>query len=239
MPPTKLCFAGSQNPCSAFKSRPREFAAYAFLINNLRKARGKTLGHYCRRTQTHFPRLRPIQAAFHFLRAAKCLEKPCVVLAAHPNLAPIAVWMKRLAPQIKVIVMAHGVEVWQPLPTRRHAALLAADIVLAASASTVQKLRDVQQVPPEKIRKLPWPLDPEVLSVADAPVILTVGRSAASEQYKGTDDLLHALAQLRATHKDLTLATVGAGDDLLRLQKLAADLGVATAVRFLSNLSKQ
>ena len=37
----------------------------------------------------------------------------------------------------------------------------------------------------------------------------------------------------------MTLAAVGAGDDLPRLQKLAADLGVTTAVRFLSNLSKQ
>ena len=37
----------------------------------------------------------------------------------------------------------------------------------------------------------------------------------------------------------MTLAAVGAGDDLPRLQKLAADLGVASAVRFLSNLSKQ
>ena len=179
-------------------------------------------------------------------------KNPRTVLAGHINLAPIALWMKRLTPQIKVIVMAHGVEVWQPLPPRRHAALLAADIVLAASTSTVQKLTEVQHVPPEKIRKIPWPLDPEVLSMADAPtnltapetfppspVILTVGRSAASEQYKGTDNLLRALAQLRATHKDLTLAAVGAGDDLPRLQKLAADLGVASAVRFLSNLSKQ
>jgi phosphatidylinositol alpha-1,6-mannosyltransferase len=179
-------------------------------------------------------------------------KKPLIVLAAHPNLAPIALWMKRLAPKTKIIVMAHGVEVWQPLPPRRHAALLAADILLAASASTVQKLTEVQQVPPDKIRKLPWPLDPEILNMADAPailttpeafppspVILTVGRSAASEQYKGTDDLLRALAQLRATHKDLTLAAVGAGDDLPRLQKLAVDLGVTTAVRFLSNLSKQ
>jgi hypothetical protein len=45
-PPKKLCFAGSQNQRSEFKLRPREFAAYPFLINNLRKARGKTLGHY-------------------------------------------------------------------------------------------------------------------------------------------------------------------------------------------------
>jgi len=49
-------------------------------------------------------------------------KKPRVVLAAHPNLAPPAAWMKRLAPQMKVIVMAHGVEVWQPLPPRRRAA---------------------------------------------------------------------------------------------------------------------
>ena len=45
--PTKLRFAGCQNRHSQFKSRPKEFAADAFLINNLRKARGKTLGHYC------------------------------------------------------------------------------------------------------------------------------------------------------------------------------------------------
>src|SRR5205814_1457512 len=33
-----------QNRHSPFKSRPREFAAYVFLINNLRKARGTTVG---------------------------------------------------------------------------------------------------------------------------------------------------------------------------------------------------
>jgi glycosyltransferase involved in cell wall biosynthesis len=193
------------------------------------------------------------RSKLRFILAALQLawKKPTVVLAAHPNLAPIASWMKRLAPQVKIIVMAHGVEVWQPLPARRRAALLAADVVLAASTSTVQKLTEVQQVPPEKIRKLPWPLDPEVLSMADAPghlaapeafppspVILTVGRWAASEQYKGVDDLIRALAQLRTTHKDLTLVAVGAGDDLPRLKKLAAELGVAGEVRFLTGLSK-
>ena len=191
-------------------------------------------------------KLRFILAALQIAR-----KKPRVVLAAHANLAPITSWMKRLAPRTKIIVMAHGVEVWQPLPARRHAALLAADIALAASTSTVQKLTEVQQMPLEKIRKLPWPLDPEVLAMAGAPanlpapaafppspVILTVGRWAASEQYKGVDDLVRALAYLRATFPSLTLAAVGAGDDLQRLQKLAADLGVAGEVRFLTGLSK-
>src|SRR5208283_3632646 len=44
--PTELCFAGWQSRYSRFKSRPSEFADYAFLINNLRKPRSKTLGHY-------------------------------------------------------------------------------------------------------------------------------------------------------------------------------------------------
>ena len=177
--------------------------------------------------------------------------KPRVVLAAHPNLAPPAAWMKRLAPQMKVIVMAHGVDVWQPLPPRRRAALLAADLVLAPSTSTVQKLTEVQGVPPEKIRKIPWPLDPDVLSMADAPeplprpqgfppslVILTVGRWATSEKYKGTDDLIRSLAQLRAAFPGLNLVAVGAGDDLPRLQKIAAELGVSGSAKFLTGLSK-
>jgi len=183
------------------------------------------------------------------LRSAR--KKPRVVLAAHPNLAPPAAWMKRLAPEMKVIVMAHGVEVWQPLPPRRRAALLSADIVIAPSASTVEKLTAVQGVPPEKIRKIPWPLDPDVLEMADSskplpppkgfppsPVILIVGRWASSEKYKGTDDLIHALAQLRTAFPGLNLVAVGAGDDLPRLKKISTDLGVASSVHFFTGVSK-
>ena len=46
MAPAKSRFAGWQKRHSQFKSRPREFVSYAFLINNLRELRGKTLGHY-------------------------------------------------------------------------------------------------------------------------------------------------------------------------------------------------
>jgi hypothetical protein len=41
MAPTKSRFAGPQKRRSQFKSRPREFVTYAFLINNLRNLRGK------------------------------------------------------------------------------------------------------------------------------------------------------------------------------------------------------
>jgi len=173
-----------------------------------------------------------------------------IVLAGHPYLALPAAWMKWLSPQLKTIVMSHGVEVWNPLPRLRRRALLSADIVLAPSNDTAQKLAEIQGVPPANIRKLAWPLNPDFLKMADHPaelslpknfpegrVILTVGRWAASERYKGVDDLIRSVAQLQRKFPRLCLAAVGDGDDLPRLEKIANDLGVSASVRFLTNLS--
>lgn len=175
-----------------------------------------------------------------------------VVLAAHPYLALPAAWMKSLSPQLKTIVMSHGVEVWNPLPGLRRRSLLSADLVLAPSSDTAQKLAQVQGVPPANIRKLAWPLNPDFLKMADNPValslpknfpegrvILSVGRWAASERYKGVDDLIRAVAQLQTKFPRLCLAAVGDGDDLQRLEKIARDLGVSESIRFLTNLSRE
>jgi phosphatidyl-myo-inositol dimannoside synthase len=174
-----------------------------------------------------------------------------VVLAAHPFLSLPAALMKGRSPRIKTIVMSHGVEVWKPLPGLRRRALLSADLVLAPSNDTAQKLAEVQGVPAAKIRKLAWPLNPDFLRMADHPdnlpslkgfpdgrVVLTVGRWAASERYKGVDDVIRAIAQLLPKFPGLYLATVGDGDDLSRLQKIADDLGVSESVRFFTNLSR-
>jgi phosphatidyl-myo-inositol dimannoside synthase len=174
-----------------------------------------------------------------------------IVLAAHPNLAVPAGWMRRAAPNVKVIVMSHGIEVWEPMPGFRRRALARADIVLAPSEYTAKKLVEVQGISPEKVRKLAWPLSPSFLSLADKPaglslpstfpkgrVILTVGRWAASERYKGADELIGVIARIQATIPDLHLVAVGAGDDLPRLKRLVADLGLVDRVHFLENLSR-
>ena len=179
-------------------------------------------------------------------------QRARVVLAAHPNLALPVVAMKRFSPRLKTIVMSHGVEVWKPLPLMRRLALLSADLVLAPSRDTAQKLAEFQGVPPAKIRKLAWPLNPGFLRMAETPsslplpngfpqgrVILTVGRWAASERYKGADGLIRAMAQLRMKFPGLYLVAVGDGDDLSRFKKIAVDSGVSESVRFLTGLSRE
>ena len=74
---------------------------------------------------------------------------------------------KRIAPSVKTIVICHGVEVWKPLPRLRRRALVAANLVLAPSSDTIRKLISVQGVPQERIRKLPWPLTPSFLAMAN------------------------------------------------------------------------
>jgi phosphatidyl-myo-inositol dimannoside synthase len=175
-----------------------------------------------------------------------------VVLAAHPHLAPPAACTKWISPRLKTLVMSHGVEVWEPLAPLRRNSLRGADIALAPSSDTAQKLADIQGVSPKKIHKLAWPLSPSFLRWADAPselplpngfpqgqIILTVGRWAASERYKGADELIGAVSQLRSSFPALRLLAVGGGNDLARLQNLASELGVADRVHFLEGVSRK
>lgn len=190
-----------------------------------------------------------VRAAIQSARAAHGCNH--IVVAGHPNLAPIAVCLQKMSPRARAIVIAHGMEVWQPLPFVRRAAIRAAHFVAGPSADTIQKLIDVQRVAQSRARLLPWPLNPDFLRLvtqADLPlpagfpqgkIVLTIGRASASEQYKGTDDLIRAVAQLRSAVPDLHLVSVGGGDDLARLQRVASESGASKKVHFLQGLSRE
>lgn len=194
----------------------------------------------CERAKTRF-----VASA---LRAA--MRKAKLVLAGHPNLAPVAQAMHLAAPRIKSIVCTHGVEVWEPLGRLRRGALRHADVVLAPSRDTAEHLKAQQRVVEERIRVLPWALDPQfegMLASASPPppprdfprgrVILTVGRWVASERYKGMDTLITALPRLLTAWPELQLVFAGSGDDQVWLADLAEKNGVERHIHFLSGLS--
>src|SRR5438034_4410431 len=68
------------------------------------------------------------------LRAAR--RKARLVLAAHPNLAPVVQAMRIAAPRMKSIVCAHGADVWEPLGMLQRLALRHSNLVLAPSKDT-------------------------------------------------------------------------------------------------------
>ena len=182
------------------------------------------------------------------IRAARRGAK--LVLAEHPHLAPVVQVMRLVAPKMKSIVCTHGVEVWEPLGGLRRAALRRADIVLAPSRDTAEQVAVQQEVPRERIRVLPWALDPQFEALLagnprpkppkDFPpgrVILATGRWVASERYKGMDTLITAMPRLLTRWPELKLALAGSGDDRPWLEDFAEKNGVERHVHFLSALS--
>lgn len=184
------------------------------------------------------------------LRAAG--RKPQLVMALHPHLAPIVWAMRARARKFRSMIFTHGIEVWQPLGWPRGAALRRANVVLGPSTDTVRHLVSEQRVSLDKVHRLPWGLDPEFEArvAAGGPVeppgfpttgrkILTVGRWARAEQYKGADTLIATLPRILKAAPDASLVLVGDGDDRPRLQQLARDLGVSERAHFLSGLSPE
>jgi len=182
------------------------------------------------------------------IRAARRQGK--LVLAGHPHLAPVAQAMHVRAPRIRTIVCAHGLEVSEPLPAVRRSALRRADLVLAPSAATAELVSAKQGVAQDRIRVLPWALDPDfealLAKAALTPlppefpsgrVILSVGRWNSEERYKGLDHLIAALARIRTHWPEVQLVAVGEGDDRHWLENLAAEHGVQRHVHLFSGLA--
>jgi len=65
---------------------------------------------------------------------------------------------------------------------------------------------------------------------ADQPTILTIGRLAANEQYKGYDQVLRALPAIKARFPDVRYIIGGRGADRARVESLARELGVGENV---------
>jgi len=174
--------------------------------------------------------------------------KADTLLVGHLNLAP-AVWLLRKRyPRMRVVVMAHGIEVWSPLRGFKLQLLKQADRIIAVSQFTAEKLISVQGLKPKKITVLPNCLDPflkfpETFSrpgyllkryrlQPEQPVLLTISRLNAREGYKGYDKVLACLPELLVDYPDLCYILAGKSDETerRRLTKIIRDLGLESSV---------
>src|SRR3954470_1151233 len=142
----------------------------------------------------------------------------------------IEAWLPRPL-RAPYLVLLLGIEAWRPLPWDRFRALEKATVRLAISAYTARRAResnprlgaiDVLPLCREE-REDAGSVDREVLARAGEGYVLIVGRMAASERYKGHEQLFATSAQGPGPR----LVVAGDGDDRPRLERRAADLGLA------------
>jgi phosphatidyl-myo-inositol dimannoside synthase len=161
-----------------------------------------------------------------------------VIVCGHVAQLPVAWAASKLRPGLSYYLVAHGIEVWRPFRPIEKLALRGARCVWCVSDYTRRRLLENCPLPADRITVLPNALDPyfEVLPPPDPPtgppVILTISRLSAADNYKGIHHLIEAMPSVRAAIPDALLRIVGRGDALPGLQALATRLEVASAVQF-------
>ena len=172
-----------------------------------------------------------------------------IVVMSHVNLSIAALLIKTLSPKTRIILYAHGTEVWENLPWWKSAFLRKYCEVWAVSEFTAEKLREFKNANPEKIRILPNCLDPflkipstfskpgnllkRYQLAADQPVLFTLGRLLSNASYKGTDRIIENLAELIKLYPNIRFLVAGkGGKEKARLEELVNNLELAEHVIF-------
>ena len=175
----------------------------------------------------------------HYMRAVAQARraKPDLVICGHVNLLPVACSIAR-----HPLLMLYGIEAWKHRPRALGNRLLhrCAAVVSISTLTRDRFLAWSHYRGPAHL--LPNAIHPEQYGIrekradlvaryglAGKRVLLTVGRLAREERYKGFDEVLEVLPQLDA---DVVYIIAGGGNDRARLEQKAAQLGVAERVIF-------
>ena len=162
------------------------------------------------------------------------LDREAIYFFMHPYIFEQFrdVWSEKDAPP--AVVWAHGIEVWGSFGRRHASALPLANKVIASSTYTKEQVLENFPTADVCVAPLAVHCDPAYhYRPADQPFeIVTVGRLAGKERYKGHDLMLEALALLKDKGSIIRYNIVGSGDDLERLQLRATELGIGEQVVF-------
>jgi asparagine synthase (glutamine-hydrolysing) len=196
--------------------------------------------------KTHF-----VRSALQQAQQLRRDSRNPVVICGHINLLPAAVAVCKLCGgQLYLIV--HGIEAWKALHNRTvNACLRFVDHFIAVSSVTRRRFLRWSGLRQDGGMILPNSVDLAFFTPGDKPadlldryalnnrvVLLTVGRLAEKERYKGFDEVLELLPTLARDVPQISYLIVGDGPDRRRLERKAHQLGIADRVVFAGLVSE-
>jgi len=171
--------------------------------------------------------------------------KPDVAILSHINLAIIGLIIKFINPKCRLWLVAHGIEVWRPLSFFKRLMLKHCDSVICVSNYTKQQMINRHKLSADKCIVLNNAIDPFMrlpdtfakpenllqrygLNDNDF-IIFSLTRLASTEQYKGYDQVISVLGNLKSEFPQIKYMLSGKYDEqeYIRIKKLIAahDLG--------------
>lgn len=152
-----------------------------------------------------------------------------IIILSHINLLLFAWMIKKIFPQKRVIIMAHGIEIWGKIKQWKLSFLKEKCEVWAVSEFTRQQLI-AKEIPASQIKVLNNCLDPffetnqnfekpqylleRYQLNANQPILFTLARLSSAEQYKGYDQVLMALKNIINSNPNFHYILAGKADEL-------------------------
>lgn len=180
-----------------------------------------------------------------------------VIILSHINLLLIGWLIKKISPHTKIILLAHGIEVWSPLSNKKKNMLTCCSQIWAVSRFTRDKIISVHGYPSDKCKVLNNCLDPflPLPSVRDKSpalldkynfgeneiILMTLTRLSSKEQYKGYDKIIEAMAGLKDTMGNLKYLLAGSYDEpeKKRLEELISRAGLQHCIHLTGFISDE
>jgi phosphatidylinositol alpha-1,6-mannosyltransferase len=181
--------------------------------------------------------------------AAAISWHPDLIICGHVGLGPAGSLLRKFT-RTPYWVILYGIEVWGDLSAAKRDALRDAARLVSITqftlAATVKRHHLGEPLAvilpptlPKQLSSSPNRADDPGLVEPAPPIVLTVGRLSAAEQYKGHDVMLEAWPSIRRRVPDAQYWIVGDGDDRERLESKSRQLGIAGSVRFAGSVSAE
>ncbi len=152
-----------------------------------------------------------------------------VIIISHVNILPVAWLIKKLFSQKKIIMIAHGIEVWSiPLGYKKKM-LSACDEIICVSEFTRQKVSEITELKKVTLSVINNCIDPflnnkksvEAIGLLrkkykilpDDKIMFTLTRMDANERYKGYDRVIEAMAGMTNLYPTLKYVIGGSYDE--------------------------
>jgi len=180
------------------------------------------------------------------LRFIRALNKHAkysdLIIVGHINLLPqVANFAQKNNKKIWLVV--YGIDIWRDWSNKEKNAIEKCDRIIAISNFTADSVKNRLSKGGKKVVVIPCITEPNFFiptqdKVPSAPrVILTVGRLASNEAYKGHDLIIKSLNNVqKRLGVPVEYHIVGKGDDEIGLRRVAQDCGVAENVLFRGRL---
>ena len=148
-----------------------------------------------------------------------------LVILSHINLLSVGYLIKKKSPKTKIILFAHGIEIWKPLPGWKQNMLRQLDHILAVSRFTKKVIEKNHKIKEAQCTVLNNCLDPFLpgdnmagkspcllkkygLNNRDI-ILMTLTRLSIKEKYKGYEKVIQAIKELLPEYPRLKYLIIG------------------------------